>query len=67
MRKFNENLAGPQDIDEQKKDTTAPKSKAVLQFKLFTLTDEQIKKKASNLKFVYELPTTKEEVIALIN
>jgi FtsZ-interacting cell division protein YlmF len=31
------------------------------------LTDEQQRKKSSNLKFVYDLPTSKEDVHDIIN
>lgn len=34
---------------------------------LIKLSDEQTKKNSSKLKFVYQLPTTKEEVMKVIS
>ena len=63
LRKFNDNLSGPQQLDGQQRETTV----STKQMQLIKLSDEQIKKKSSKLKFVYELPTTKEEVLKVMN
>jgi len=60
VRKFNENLSGPANIQTQQ---DAPKPLR----KLIVLSAEQTKRKSSTLKFIYELPASKEDVLNLIN
>ena len=63
LKKFNDNLSGPQKLEGQQKE-----SKVISQqTQLIKLSEEQIKKKSSKLKFVYQLPTTKEEVLKVIS
>jgi len=59
VRKFNENLSGPLHIV---KSVATPKQVT----KLVVLTPEQANRKSSTLKFVYALPSSKDEVLTLI-
>jgi hypothetical protein len=59
VRKFNENLSGPLHIV---KSTVAARPVT----KLVVLTPEQANRKSSTLKFVYALPSSKEEVLNLL-